>query len=197
MSASGLASPVTASLTGSGADFQLAVQGASSSTVTGGKTATYQLLLTPVGASVGSVSFTCAGLPAGSSCLFNPANATLTGTGATATIQVSITTVAPSAAGIAKPPSALGWSRPAGGLIALGSLLLLRRRRWAEPPRRCGGLVVLGALCLGLSGCGLSINGGASSGAGSGTSSQGVYGITVGGTAPGVTHSVNLTLTVE
>jgi Abnormal spindle-like microcephaly-assoc'd, ASPM-SPD-2-Hydin len=198
VSASGLAAPVTVSLTGSGADFQLAVQGASSSIVTGGKTATYQLLLTPVGASVGSVTFNCGGLPAGSSCVFNPASATLTGTGATATIQVSITTVAANAVGIVKPSSAPWRPRQsAGGLIALGSVLLLRRRRWAEPLRPCGGLLVLGALCLALSGCGLSIHGGSSSSPGAGTPGQGIYGITVGGTAPGVSHSVSLTLTVE
>jgi hypothetical protein len=198
VSASGLAAPVTVSLTGSGADFQLAVQGASSSVVTGGKTATYQLLLTPVGASVGSVTFNCGGLPTGSSCVFNPASATLTGTGATATIQVSITTVAANAVGIVKPPSAPWWPRQsAGGLIALAPVLLLRRRRWAEPLQRCGSLLVLGALCLALSGCGLSIHGGSSSSPGSGTPGQGIYGITVGGTAPGVSHSVSLTLTVE
>lgn len=197
VSANGLSAPVTAALTGSGADFQLAVQGTSSSTVTGGTTATYQLLLTPVGASVGSVNFNCAGLPAGSSCVFNPANATLTGTGATATIQVSITTLAPNAVGTSRPSSAPRWPhQSAEGLIALGSVLLLRRRR-AELLRGCGSLLLVGAVIVGLSGCGLSIHGGASSGTGPGTPSQGVYTVTVGGTAPGVTHSVSLTLTVE
>ena len=58
-------------------------------------------------------------------------------------------------------------------------------------------LLVLGALCLGLTGCGLSINGGASTGSGGGDSGQGVYTITIAAGAPGVSHSVTLSLTVE
>jgi hypothetical protein len=52
-------------------------------------------------------------------------------------------------------------------------------------------------MCLGLTGCGLSIQGGASNGDGGGDSGQGVYTITVGADAPGVTRSVTLNLTVE
>jgi hypothetical protein len=49
-----------------------------------------------------------------------------------------------------------------------------------------------------LTGCGLSINGGGTTpGQGSGGGSQGVYTITVEGGAPGVSHSVALTLTME
>jgi hypothetical protein len=63
---------------------------------------------------------------------------------------------------------------------------------------QCCVLLVLGALCMGLTGCGLSINGGGTTpGQGSGDGSQGVYTITVEGGAPGVSHSVALTLTVE
>lgn len=59
-------------------------------------------------------------------------------------------------------------------------------------------LLVLGAVCLGLSGCGLSVHGGANGGSGGdGTGGQGVYTITVDAGAPGVAHSVTLTLTVE
>jgi hypothetical protein len=63
---------------------------------------------------------------------------------------------------------------------------------------QCCVLLVLGALCMGLTGCGLSINGGNTTpGQGSGGSGQGVYTITVEGGAPGVSHSVALKLTTE
>ena len=97
VTASGVSAPLNVPVTGDGADFQLSVQGASSSTVTGGSSATYQLLLTPLGGSAGQVTFTCTGAPAGSTCTTNPANVTMTGTGATATIQVTVTTAATSA----------------------------------------------------------------------------------------------------
>jgi hypothetical protein len=75
--------------------------------------------------------------------------------------------------------------------------VLWRRRGWATSLERWRVLLVLGALCLGLTGCGLSINGGASTGSGGGSSGQGVYTITVAAGAPGVSHTVTLNLTVE
>jgi hypothetical protein len=193
MTASGVNAPLNVPVTGDGADFQLSVQGASSSTVTGGSSATYQLLLTPVGASAGQISFTCTGAPAGSVCSTNPANVTMTGTGATSTIQVMVNTAAASAH--SRP--ALPWGKPAAGVV-LACLVLWRRRGWTTSLERFRVLLVLGAICIGLSGCGLSINGGGTPpGQGSGASGQGAYTITVAAGAPGVSHSVTLQLTVE
>jgi hypothetical protein len=195
--ASGVGAPLNVPVTGVGADFQLNVQGASSSTVTGGSSATYQLLLTPVGASAGQITFTCAGAPAGSTCSTNPASVTMTGTGATATIQVTVTTAGTTAAASAhsRPTPPRGAKTVAGAVLAC--LVLWRRRGWAGSLERCGVLLMLGALCLGMTGCGLSINGGASTPPGGSGSGQGVYTITVEGGAPGIAHSVTLNLTVE
>jgi hypothetical protein len=193
VTASGAAAPFNVPVTGVGADFQLSVQGASSSTVTGGTSATYQLLLTPMGASAGQIAFACTGAPAGSTCSTNPANVTMTGTGATATIQVTVTTAAASARSRSKPPWGCGTIAGA----ALACLVLWRRRRWTASLDRCRILLVLGALCLGLTGCGLSIKGGANTTPGSGSNGQGVFTITVAAGAPGITHSVTLNLTVE
>jgi hypothetical protein len=191
--ASGVSAPLNVPLTGDGADFQLSVQGTSSNTVTGGSSATYQLILTPVGASAGQVTFTCTGAPAGSTCSTNPVNATMTGTGATATIQVTVTTAATSAHSAPTPP----WkSSSAAGAVLGCCLVLWRRREWTRSLERWRVLLVLGALCLGLTGCGLSINGGAATGSG-GDSGQGAYTITVAAGAPGVSRSVTLNLTVE
>jgi hypothetical protein len=196
VTASGVSTPFNVPVTGNGADFQLNVQGASSSTVTGGSSATYQLLLTPVGASAGQISFTCTGLPAGSTCSTNPVNVTMTGTGATSTVQVTVNTSSPAASSTHSRP-ALPWSKPAAGAV-LACLVFWRRRGWTVLAAHCCVLLVLGALCMGLTGCGLSINGGGTTpGQGSGGGSQGVYTITVEGGAPGVSHSVALTLTME
>jgi hypothetical protein len=192
VTANGVSAPLNVPVTGVGADFQLNVQGASSSTVTGGSSATYQLLLTPVGASAGQITFTCAGAPAGSTCSTNPASVTMTGTGATATIQVTVATAAASAHSRPTPP--WGGKMAAGAVLAC--LVLWRRRGWAGSLERCGVLLMLGALCMGMTGCGLSINGGASTPSGGG-SGQGVYTITVAGGAPGIAHSVTVNLTVE
>lgn len=185
---SGSSTPFSLPITGTGADFQLSVQGASSSTVTGGSSATYQLLLTPVGASSGQVTFTCTGAPQGSTCLTNPTDVVMTGTGATATIQVTVTTAATSARSNGASP----WSGKSVAGLTLACLMLWRRRRW-EGWRA---LLVLGSICIGLTGCGLSIKGGDSSGSGGGNG-QGVYTISVSAGAPGVSHSVTLNLTVE
>jgi hypothetical protein len=188
---SGSSVPFNLPVTGTGADFQLSVQGASSSTVTGGSSATYQLLLTPVGASAGQVTLTCTGGPQGSTCIANPANVTMTGTGATATIQVTVNTAATSAH--SRPASPWRSESLAGATLAF--LVLWRRRRWEDWRM----LLVLGAVCVGLTGCGLSVHGGANGGSGGdgGSGGQGVYTITVGAGAPGVAHSVTLSLTVE
>jgi hypothetical protein len=193
VTASGASAPFNVPVTGVGADFQLSVQGASSSTVTGGSSATYQLLLTPVGASAGPITFVCTGAPAGSTCSTNPVNVTMTGTGATATIRVTVATAAASAH--ASPASPWGGKTVAGAVLAC--LVLWRRRGWAESFAPCRMLLVLGGICLGLTGCGLSINGGAGTTTGSGSSGQGVYTMTVAAGAPGVSHSVTLNLTVE
>ncbi len=196
ISADGLPAPLQVPLAGMGADFQLQVQGTASSTITGGSTATYQLLLTPVGASAGTVNFTCSGAPAGSTCSANPINVTMTGVGTTATIQVTITTVAQSSHAT-HAPSPWGTRSLAGA--ALASVLLWRRRGWAGPLRHGRALVALGILCLGLAGCGLVVTGGKNNtpSPGTGSSDQGVYTVTVGGTAPGLSHDVTLQLTVQ
>ena len=187
-----LAAPLSISLAGSGADFQLSVQGASSSTVVGGTAATYQLLLTPVGASAGQVQLVCSGAPAGSTCVANPGSVTMTGTGATSTIVVTVTTSAQAIAAIA--PGA-GWPERMWPGIAMAGCVPLwwSGRRWGRRLRRHFAAVLLGVLCLGMAGCGLSIHGGAA--ASSGT--QGSYTVTVGAAVPGVQHTVSLGLVVE
>jgi hypothetical protein len=89
------------------------------------------------------------------------------------------------------------WSKPGAGVL-LACLMLWRRREWARSFETLCVLLVLGAICVGLSGCGLSIKGGGGTPPGQGDGgSQGVYTITVEAGAPGVSRSVTLKLTVE
>jgi hypothetical protein len=117
----------------------------------------------------------------------------MTGTGASATIQVTVETAAASARREPKLP----WGTKGMTGAVLACLILWRRRGGTGSLERCRMLLVLGALFLGLTGCGLSIKGGANTTPGSGDSGQGVYTITVAAGAPGITHSVTLNLTVE
>lgn len=203
VSAATLASPVTIPLTGAAADFQLSVQGASSSTVVGGTAAQYQLLLTPVGASAGVVSLTCSGAPAGSTCTANPATVTMSGTGATATIALTIATAAQTANRQPEPPLWGGRSLPALAMASLLPLLWGGRRKNRRLRQHCAMLVLIlgsGLLCLGTVGCGLAIHGGgavpATTPSGSG-SAQGSYTVTIGASAPGLVRAVSVNLIVE
>lgn len=189
-----LPQPFSTSLSGMGVDFQLSVVGPANATVVGGATATYMLQLQPLGDSAGTITLTCAGAPAGSTCLVSPAPAPLT-PGATTTLTVSIATagqtakIAPSARRIA--------GAMLGLLLPLGLPVVWRARRVS----RLYCVLLLAGLGLAATGCGLTINGGkgspgSSGGSGSGAVS-GKFTMTVSAGAPGVQHSAALTLTVE
>lgn len=199
VTAATLAAPVMIPLTGSAADFQLAVQGASSSTVVGGAPATYQLILTPVGASAGPVALTCTGMPPGSTCAANPGTVTMTGDGATATIVVTVAT-ASTVADTHSPT--LPWLQRGWPGLAMASLLPLvwGGRRGGRRLRQHCAMTAVGLLCLGTVGCGLAIHGGGSTATQPGTTgsaAQGTYTITVGASAPGLVRTVSLNLVVE
>jgi hypothetical protein len=73
-------------------DYSLAL-GSSALTVAGGSSGTMSLTVTPENGFKQAVSFSCAGLPTGASCAFNPQNVTPAGSAVTTTLTV----VAPSA----------------------------------------------------------------------------------------------------
>lgn len=184
----------TVNLSGTGVDFSLASDGVTSASVASGTTATYPLLLSSMSSLAGSVALSCAGAPANSVCTVAPSTANL---GGTVTVSATVQTGEGSATASAVPPQETNSSR-GGAMLALLAVPLalgLRRRRatrWL--------LIVLAAVALvGVSGCGSSrtLPG---SGPGSGSSSPtpaGTYTLTVSASAAGVTHSVNLTLTVQ
>src|SRR5581483_1128982 len=79
----------TTSLAGTGIDFSLTPNGATSATVASGSTATYPLLLTSLNGISGSGALACSGAPANSICAVNPTTANL---GGTSTLSVTVQT---------------------------------------------------------------------------------------------------------
>ncbi len=183
-------SPQTIQLTGSGSDFTVTVNGASSLTVPSGQAATYSLLLNSATNVTGNVTFSCSGVPAHSTCTVNPASVALGGsTPMTVTVATGLTTVRLDA-------PTLPWQKPLTWLaVLLPAGLLCRHKRW---PRRL--LVLLIALALvGAGGC---ATGRTEPGTGSGSTStavtpSGSYSLVVTGSSAGLTRTVPLTLVVQ
>lgn len=197
VTATGIANPLQVSLSGNGEDFQLVVSGASSQTTTSGQTATYQVQVVPVSNSTGSVVLSCSGAPTNATCNLNPASVTLSGTG-TASVTVTIVT----GVSTSSTSSALLRAMPAIALAMLAPVLCIPgrfRKPW---------LAILALLLLPLvpTGCGLGVKAGTGGSGGGGTTGStgptnptpsGSYTVVVTGTAPGLSHTVSLTLNVE
>lgn len=187
-------SPQSLTLTGTGIDFTLAPDGATSATISSGSSATYALLLNSLPGLPGTVTFTCAPVPANATCTVAPATTPL---GATTVIEVTVNTAA-SSAQLTRPlgPARTGPSRTLAWLAAFFpvGLVAARRRR----PRHL--LLALGLILL--AGCSaartipVSAPGG-SGGSSSSTTAPGTYTLNVTGTSTGLIRTVNLTLTVQ
>ncbi len=126
-------SPDTVNLTGTGTEFVVTVpEGGDTVTITAGGTANYELVLAPAGF-VGTVTLTCTGAPAGTTCTVTPNMVTLDGATAV-TIMVSVATTAPS---LLMPPAGpqsgmpwLPWLLGLAMTVALAEALR-RRTAWA------------------------------------------------------------------
>ena len=123
----------TVALSGIGTEFVVTVpEGGDTVTITAGETANYELLLAPAGF-VGTVTLTCTGAPAGTTCTVTPNMVTLDGT-TDVTIMVSVTTTAPSLLmPPAGPQSGMPWLLWLLGLAMTVALAeaLQRRTAWA------------------------------------------------------------------
>jgi hypothetical protein len=186
-------SPQTLSLTGPGVDFTLTTNGITSVSITSGQNAVFPLLLGSASNVSGTVTFSCTGMPANSTCNVTPSSTPL---GSTTTVSVTVLTgVAP-----ASPSSRSFINRPGVLLFAtlfrLG-LLVLR-------PARRSGVAGFALLCLLLSagGCGagreIPLTSESNPGSPSGpVTTAGTYTVVAGATSAGLTRSVNLTLIVQ
>jgi hypothetical protein len=188
-------SPHTVALSGTGQDFSLAPVTPASATVAAGQTANYTVAVSPAGGFNQTVTLTCTGGPALSTCAVTPNLVPLNGTVAT-NVAVSVTTMAVS------PPLIISFPRAdyrllylITGLLALSLLIGLlnwHRRR----PRLAYGLALLVFLSAAVM---MSACGGGSSG-NQGTP-PGTYPLVVSGTftsgSTKLTHNTNLTLVVH
>jgi hypothetical protein len=194
-------SPQSVPLTGTGQDFSLAPGSQSSATVAPGQTASYQVAVAPGGGFDQTVSLSCGGAPAQSTCSVSPSSVKLSGSAATATVTV---TTAGGSAGLTQPINGPGsnmfglWVALSG---ALGLAMMLSLGRWGRERRPPRLLYRLAFLCLLSAGVTMSACGGGNSGRGGGGTQAGTYNLTVTGTftsgSTNLTHKTNLTLVVQ
>lgn len=199
VSATNLTKNLVVQLSGQGEDFGIAVSGSPTAIITSGQPATFALQLSGLSGSSGTVALTCAGAPQNATCTLNPTNIAVTGAN-TSSVTASIATgVATSSATLAQPV----W-KPMLRILSLALPLSLAGARRRKQLRI---LVLLVAVAT-LVGCGVAASGGSgggsggSGGSGGGGGSQnqtppGTYTLTVTASMSNITHSVQLTLTVQ
>lgn len=186
-SASNLTAAFNTSLTGIGEDFSIQINGSSTSVLTSGQSATFQVQIAPVGNSSGPVSLACTGAPQGSTCSLSLVTVTLNPNNTTGTVTLTIQTSTTTTAWLNRK-GIPGWEKIGFALAALLPIGWIgRHRRWV-----CLYVLTIVGVMIPL-GCGVHASG-VNSGGGSGTSNT----ITITGTAPGgLQHSTTVTLTVE
>ena len=180
----------------------MAPSGQTTATIAPGQSASYTISVAPGGGFKQTVTFSCSGAPAQSTCSVSPSSIALGGTSAT-TATVTVTTAA--SAALTPPIGGPSFVHPLGlwAVVSstLGLALLLgimpSRRRWR--PQLLYGVTLLWLLSSGMTmtACG----GGGNSGGGGGGTPAGTYNLTVTGsyTAGSVTltHNAKLTLVVQ
>ncbi len=191
------------SLAGMGIDFSLVPNGATSVKISSGSTATFPLALSSLAGLNGNIALSCTGVPAHSLCTVSPSTAPL---GNAVLVSVVVQT------GMSKaelhPPRS--WPQRNEELLFAAMPLAWfgwrRRQRLHGSRKRALSLVTALSLCLAVSifgGCGaarvipLDGDGGAGSNIPATPTPAGTYNVVVTGATAGVTHAVNLTLTVQ
>jgi len=186
-----VAQTLSITLSASVFDFGVTISGSSSISIAAGQVATYTMTIAAASGLQGSFAYTysCGTLPARALCTFNPTALTAPA-GVTGYVGISISTGKASAARGNGPTLGRDW--PVQFALLLVSLVLFHRRRMLA-------LWMVLLVVLAVTGCasaGISSSGG-SGGSGSGTTTPaGTYSIPVSVTSNGVTHTVQLTLTV-
>jgi hypothetical protein len=193
-------SPQSVPLSGTGQDFSLAPSVSSTQTVAPGQVANYTVAVAPLGGFNRTVTLSCTGAPAQSTCSISPSSVTLNGT-TSGPVAVTVTTAGTSAS-LARPSS----FPPAGNSLALWlafsglpGLVLLGGRLRKRHGRLLYGAILSCVLFAGMmfSACG----GGSTMGSGGSGTPAGTYNLTVVGTfssgSANLVHSAKLTLVVQ
>jgi hypothetical protein len=156
-------------------------------TVTSGQGASVPLSVTGAASYSGSVTLTCAGLPANASCSFDPATLTLTG-GTAQSSTLTVSTAAGNTAGVVEPLLGPGMTTLSCGIFAGGLLLLWPKRR-----RPYWMIIALAGFTLLPLGCG----GNSSSASKSNNTPPGTYTFQVIATAGTTQSTTSCTLVVQ
>ena len=189
------------------ADFSLSASPATAS-VTAGGSASVMLSIGGLNGFNSAVTFSCSGEPANTSCAFNP-NAVTPSSGGTVTTSMTIATTKPGTPYrpmITLPKRGQGpWSYLAIPLLLIAALALRkfalagaanlrlgRRRAYLFVLVGAAALMLVAASLLTLSGCGGGSNNTASPGTPNGTTT-----LVVTATSGSISHSTNITLTVQ
>lgn len=190
------------------ADFSLSASPATAS-VTAGGSASVMLSIGGLNGFNSAVTFSCSGEPANTSCAFNP-NAVTPSSGGTVTTSMTIATTKPGTPYhpmITLPKSGQGpWSYLAIPLLLIVALALRkfalagganlqlgRRRAHSFGFVGAAALVLVAVSLLTLSGCG----GGSNNNAASAGTPNGTTTLVVTATSGSISHSTNITLTVQ
>jgi hypothetical protein len=194
-------SPQTVALSGTGQDFSMAPSGSSSATVAPGQTASYTISISPGGNFNQTVTLSCNGAPALSTCTLSANSIVLNGSSATP-VTVTVKTTGASAS-LARPA---GFRR-AGDRLALWLALpglagLVLMGTWNRKAGNWRGLrCVLALVCLLSLGIWSACGGTSSGSGGGGGTPPGNYSLVVTGTftsgSTSLTHNTTLTLIVQ
>ena len=197
VTSSSVSTPISVALAGMGFDFTVTASGSSTKTVAAGTSATYAVVITPLGNSAGTFTYACSSLPANALCVFSPATETLSA-GVTGNLSVQISTGSATAAIRPQKPEI-------AGRVVLACVLLLlplgwRRRRKLLYPAAL--MLLLALMAGGVTACtkfsGNTSGGGTTGGGGGGgTTAPGTYSILVTVTSTGISHSATVSLTVD
>jgi hypothetical protein len=204
VNASNLAAPLTVALSGAGDDFTIAVSGASSAIIASGQTAAFALHLEGLGTTSGTVAIACTGAPQYSTCSLNPNSAaisSLNSSSVTATIATGVSTTT-AALHRGTVPHGLNWKTALAALALPLPLWLAGLRRGS---RGCRTAIFVAVAVLLLAGCGVTASSGSGSGSGGGggggggqnITPSGTYTLTITGTISNITHSVQVSVTVQ
>ena len=164
---------------------------------TRGMSSSLRITLSPVDSFTGTVTFSCSGFPAESTCTLSPTSQDLTPTTAFANTDLTLRTAAPRVRSLPGVAGLQHWWSAANTLMLVAVFLLAsgRRPRGQKHVAFCATTVVL---LIGLAGCG---GGGGSSGGGGGTHDPGTpvgnYIITVTASSGTLVHSTTLQLVVQ
>jgi hypothetical protein len=193
-------SPQMVTLIGIAADFSLTSDSPTSQTVTLGQAANYSVTVTPLDGFNQTVSLSCSGAPAQSTCTVTPDTVTLSGS--STTVDVAVVTRGATLA-LVRPISGSPHN-PFGAWLARSGLMgimlmtgaVIRRRHWCSRL-----LCMFGVACMLVIGITMPACGGGSGSTSTGGTPAGTYPLTVTGTfkagSATLTHVTNLTLVVQ